>query len=82
MDDNLITPFFSVASSLATLWLTNHYNSKNKRIDTEQKVNEHKLAIRSEYVKKKIDAGLELTDSITLDLRKKYCNVAILSIFY
>ncbi len=47
-------------SSISTIVATGLFSIWSKRIDAKQKVNEHKLTIRSAYVNKKIEAGQKL----------------------
>lgn len=47
-------------SSISTIVATGLFSIWSKRIDAKQKVNEHKLTIRSAYVTKKIEAGQKI----------------------
>lgn len=57
VDNALIVAGIVAGTSLLTIFLNNRHALNVKRIDAEQKLNEHKLSIRASYVTKKIEAG-------------------------
>lgn len=59
-------------SSIATVVVTSLFNLLTKRVDSQQKLNEHKLAVRGSYVNKKIEAAQLLVNYISLILNE--CN--------
>jgi hypothetical protein len=57
MDSGLIVAIVSLVGSFLTVLVTSLSSFLTKRLESKQKVNEHKLAIRSLYVTKKMEAG-------------------------
>ena len=52
-------------TSIATIAATGFFSLRAKRIDAEQKLNEHKMSIRSLYITNKIQAGQKISGKIS-----------------
>ena len=74
MDNGLIV----AGSSLATIVATGLFSMWSKRIETKQKINEHKLTIRTAYVNKKIEAGIDFVSRNTVRINNHF----LVSVFY
>ena len=57
MDSGLIVAIVSLVGSFLTVLVTSLSSFWTKRLESKQKIDEHKLAIRSLYVTKKMEAG-------------------------
>lgn len=65
-------------SSLATIITTGLFSIWSKRIDAKQKLNEHKLTIRSIYVGKKIKAGQAFIGKNNMIVQRYYIEISYL----
>lgn len=57
MEQGTVVAIVALAGSFLTVVVTSIANYRIKKIEAEQKVNEHKMSIRNTYVLKKIEAG-------------------------
>ncbi|MDO7849584.1 hypothetical protein Q5H92_24695 [Hymenobacter sp. M29] len=64
-------------TSIATIVATGFFNIWSKHIDKAQKIDEHKLTIRSLYVAKKIEAGQEFISRNTVLITKIHVELAL-----
>lgn len=70
--------YIVAGTSLATIIATGLFNVWSKRIDAKQKLNEHKLTVRSAFVNIKIEAGIQFTSEITARINRHF----LVSVFY
>jgi hypothetical protein len=68
MDKGIIVALATSLATFLTVLITNLFNFWNKQIEYKQKIDEHKLSLRSVYTAKKINAGEELIKMIQIRL--------------
>lgn len=70
MEQGTLVALFALAGSFLTVLVTGAVNIWSKYIDSELKVREHQLSLRSTYVTKKIEAGQSFISFNSLRINK------------
>ena len=81
MNDGLLVAVISVVGSAITVVANTALTMWGKWVDSHQKANEHKYAVRSVYVTKKIEAGQAYIAANVLTANSDLANLSVLRRF-